>query len=199
MSTDDPPPPSSEVTHLLRAVEGGDRAALGRLFEVLYAELKRLARARLRQVSADRFDTTSLVHDSFMRLSERGQLHLDDRAAFFRYVGRVMRNVLIDCVREERAQKRGGAVSIVSFHTGVEGLVLNDDKLLAVDAALSTLARIAPELHDLVDMRYFAGLSLGEIAQLRGESERTLARKWSKARAFLLKLMDEGPPPDAEP
>lgn len=180
----------AEMTDLLRGAHAGDTHAASRLFELVYADLKRMAHSRLyKSGGIDELDTTSLVHESFLRLTESGQLEANDRLAFFGYVGRVMRSVVIDHVRSRQAAKRGGSDVVVTLTTGVPGESMDDERLLAVDSALDALERVAPQFHRLVDMRYFAGLSVREIAQLRGVSARTVEREWEKARAFLHKLM----------
>ena len=180
------------MTELLHSARVGDMGASNQLFELVYAELKRMAHGRLyRSRGAGEFDTTALVHESYLRLSKRGQLLPADRAAFFCYVGRVMRNVVVDHVRERLAQKRGGNEVFVTLTTGVEGESFDDERLLAVNSALDALERVAPDFHQLVEMRYFAGLSVREVAELRGVSPRTIDREWEKARAFLHQLMDE--------
>ena len=182
----------TELTDLLRAAQAGDGTSSDRLFELIYADLKRMAHRRLYGSSGmAELDTTSLVHESFLRLTERGQLHATDRQAFFGYVGRVMRSVVIDHVRSRQTQKRGGDLDLVTLTTGVEGESFDDERLLAMNAALDALERIAPDYHRLVEMRYFAGLSVREVAELRSTSTRTVEREWEKARAFLQRLMAE--------
>ena len=181
------------LTALLISARGGDASASTRLFELIYAELKRMAHQRLRRIGGEGpLNTTALVHESYLRLSERGQLLPSDRAAFFCYVGRVMRSVVIDHVRERLAHKRGGNEVFVTLTTDIEGETFDDERLLAVNAALDTLEKVAPEFHQLVEMRYFAGLSMREVAELRGMSTRTVEREWKKARALLQQLMAEG-------
>lgn len=185
----------AEITELLRAVQTGDPQASERLFERIYADLKRMAHARLYGNQAAReLDTTSLVHDSFVRLLERGELFAEDRHAFFGYVGRVMRSVVIDHVRERQAQKRGGDARQVTLTTGVDGEGFDDEQLLALNGALDVLERISPDFYKLIELRYFAGLSLVEVAAMQGTSTRTITREWTKARAFLRQLILEGEP-----
>jgi RNA polymerase sigma factor (TIGR02999 family) len=182
----------AEMTDLLRSVQAGDEQASGRLFELAYADLKRMAHGRLYQSGGQvELDTTSLVHESFLRLVERGQMQASDRPAFFGYIGRVMRSVLVDHVRERQALKRGGGEAEVTLTTGVEGEVLTDDRLLSINGALDALERLSPDHHRLVEMRYFAGLSVREVAEVRGVSTRSVEREWEKARAFLHRLMEE--------
>jgi len=183
----------AEITELLRAVREGESVANQRLYELVYADLKRMARSRLQKNAiAVELDTTALVHDSLLRLMERGELQVSDRRAFFAYIGRVMRSVVIDHVREHRAQKRGGGMQRVTLVDHIEGERLEDDRLLQLDTALMTLERIAPELQELVELRYFAGLTFDAIAELRGQSPRTVAREWLKAKSFLRRLIQEG-------
>jgi RNA polymerase sigma factor (TIGR02999 family) len=181
-----------DITQLLHSAHAGDQQASRKLFEAVYADLKRMARSRLdKSVGPADLSTTALVHESFLRLIDRGQLRLEDRLAFFAYVGRVMRNVVIDEVRARQAEKRGGHQAFVTLTTGVADEAFDDHRLLAVNTALDALERVAPQFHQLVEMRYFAGLSIGEVAEVRGVSTRTVEREWEKARAFLHKLMEE--------
>jgi RNA polymerase sigma factor (TIGR02999 family) len=181
-----------QVAELLHATAAGDAAGSARLFEMVYGELKRMAHGRLHKDGrVDDLDTTALVHESFLRLAERGELESGDRSAFFSYVGRVMRSVVIDHVRERQALKRGGGQVFVTLTTGVEAEAMDDRRLLAVDAALDVLERLAPDLRRLVEMRYFAGLSMTEVAEVLGISTRTLEREWAKARGLLQKIIDE--------
>jgi RNA polymerase sigma factor (TIGR02999 family) len=181
-----------EVTCCLRAAATGDRLAEERLFSLLYADLRRMAHGRLwRDGGQVDLNTTVLVHESYLKFVQNGSLSSEDRPAFIAYVGRVMRSVVIDHVRERQAAKRGGGANMVTLSTSLEAESLDDERLVAVDAAMGSLEKIAPDLHRLVEMRYFAGLSVKEIAELRGVSVRTIEREWEKARAFLRQLMDE--------
>jgi RNA polymerase sigma factor (TIGR02999 family) len=182
-----------DVTNLLRAANRGDRAASDRLFELTYAELKQLAHSNLRKSGGTpELNTTSLVHDSFIRLTERGVCTPADRPAFYCYVGKVMRSVVLDAVRESRALKRGGDQEFIALTTGVAEQALGEEELLAIDDALDSLSSIAPELRQLVEMRYFAGLTVEEISFAAGRSERSVERDWQKARVLLHQLIAEG-------
>jgi RNA polymerase sigma factor (TIGR02999 family) len=186
----------AEITELLRSARTGDAEALSRVFDLVYADLKRMAHNRLSGNAGLReLDTGSLVHESFLRLSKRAPLDVSERAAFMGYMGRVMRSVVIDHVRAQVAQKRGGAAAAVTLTTGVQGERLDGEQLLAMNAALDVLGRIAPEYHRLIELRYFAGLSVSEVAELMGTSTRTVTREWDKAHAFLRKLVQEGATP----
>jgi len=184
----------AEVTDLLQPAPVGDEQASRDLFGLLYSDLKRMARGRLYRVGGvPGLDTTSLVHESYLRLTDDGRLLVSDRPAFFGYVGRVMRSVVIDHVRTLQSQKRGGDQVLVTLTTDADGAAetADDERLLAIDAALTTLHRLAPQYHDLVELRYFAGLSVKEVSELRNVSMRTVEREWEKARAFLLQLMQD--------
>lgn len=180
-----------DITELLRGAGAGDERASGELFARMYAELKRLAHANLRRHGGrDELQTTMLVHEAYLKLAGRGELLPADRAAFFAYVGKVMRSVVLDTVRERMAAKRGGGQVALTLTTGVAGEAIEDERLLAIDAALRKLATLAPDLHGLVEMRYFAGLSLPEVSEALGRSLRSVERDWEKARAILRTLVD---------
>jgi RNA polymerase sigma factor (TIGR02999 family) len=182
----------TELTELLRGANARDPEAAKRLFELIYADLKRLAHSNLRNSSGiEEMNTTALVHESFLKFLEHGALAQADRAAFFAYVGRVMRSVVIDFVRERNAAKRGGGQVQVTLVTEMGGEAVDDERLLAVHEAMGRLEKLAPDLQQLVEMRFFAGLSVPEISTVTGKSTRTVEREWEKARALLRKLMDE--------
>jgi RNA polymerase sigma factor (TIGR02999 family) len=182
----------ADVDDLLLAANRGDRHARAQLFELLYADLKRLAHARLRagRPHGD-LDTTALVHESYIKLAERGGVAPHNRSAFFSYIGRVMRNGVLDLFRQRAAHKRGGEARLVTLTTGVAGEIFDEDRLQVIDEAMEALARIAPDLHAVVEMRYFAGLSVAEVSEITGRSVRTIERDWEKARAFLHQIMAE--------
>lgn len=182
----------SDITQLLRSASAGDQDASRELFSRMYADLKRLAHGNLyRNGGRSELNTTMLVHESYLRLAARGGLAPADRPAFFAYIGKVMRSVVLDTVRERRAEKRGGGVEPLQLTTGIASEVIDDEQLLAIDEALDALERLAPELRRLVEMRYFAGLTVAEISEASGRSVRSVERDWEKARALLRKLMTE--------
>jgi RNA polymerase sigma factor (TIGR02999 family) len=182
----------AELTVLLRAAQDRDPDAVKRLFEIVYGDLKRLAHSNLRKSSGvQELNTTALVHESFVKYLEHGALAQTDRPAFFAYVGRVMRNVVIDYVRERQAEKRGGGIAMVTLATGIAGESIDDERLLGIHAALLSLEKLSPDLLQLVEMRFFAGLTVPEISAITGKSTRSVEREWEKARALLRKLMDE--------
>jgi len=171
-----------------------DPDATDALFTATYAELKRLAHGRLRSLGADAtLDTTELVHEAFLKLV-RGQPQWDDRAHFFGAAARAMRQVLVDFARGRRAEKRGGSWRAVSLSGADIALEVEVDDILALDAALDRLNEVSPRLRQVVELRFFAGASEEEVAQLLEVSTRTVARDWLKARLFLLEALDRPAP-----
>jgi RNA polymerase sigma factor (TIGR02999 family) len=183
---------TTQLTDLLRVAGPRDPEAAKRLFDLMYVDLKRLARSNLRDSSnVEEMNTTVLVHESFLKYVEHGALEKADRTAFFAYVGRVMRSVVIDFVRERQAQKRGGGQTPLTLTTNVGGESIADERLLAIHHAMESLEKLAPDLHRLIEMRFFAGLSVLEVSEVTSKSTRTIEREWQKARALLRELMDE--------
>jgi RNA polymerase sigma factor (TIGR02999 family) len=183
------------LTALLQQAAQGQRGALNRVFEVLYPDLHRIAHARLHiQGRGAHLETTALVHESFLRLIDAAELTLADRKHFFTYAAKTMRNIIIDFARENLAQRRGGGRPMLQLNTSLAGSLPatdGDASLVALNEALQTLETLDPALAQIVEMRYFAGYSEGEIAELTGLSERTVRRQWEKARAFLLATLQE--------
>jgi RNA polymerase sigma factor (TIGR02999 family) len=195
------PDPLPPITLLLRQATHGNREALDQVFESLYPDLRRVARARLHQQGRpESLNTTSLVHESFMRLAGTASLRLEDRKHFFAYAAKTMRNVIIDAAREHLAERRGGGAEHVTLG-GTAALQVPassaSEDLLRVNEALQELETIDPELAELVEMRYFGGYSEAEIAELKGVNERTVRRRWDKARAWLFVALGDAssPPP----
>ena len=176
-----------DITTLIRAAHRGDRDALDRLFSLLYDDLHRMAHARVRAGGPDRLlDTTSLVHETYARFADAGELGAVDRQHFFAYVARAMRYVVVDFARSKNAAKRGGGSTHVAIDENVADAVADrSDEILRVHEGLEDLGRVDADLVRLVEMRYFAGLPVHEIAQALGVTERTVERHWQKARAIL--------------
>jgi RNA polymerase sigma factor (TIGR02999 family) len=185
----DSPSDLPPITLLLRRATEGDRAALDEVFSSLYPDLRRVARARLHsQGRADSMNTTVLVHESFMRLVGASGLRLEDRRHFFAYAAKTMRNVIIDAAREHQAERRGGGAEHVRLDTENAPQVPDtsaSEELLRVNDALLELEALDPELVQVVEMRYFGGYSEQEIADFQGVTERTVRRRWDKARTLL--------------
>ena len=190
------PPP---ITRLLQQAAAGDRGALDQIYASLYPDLKRIARARLRQQGrGDSMGTTTLLHESFIRLVNAAELRLVDRLHFFAYAARTMRNVIIDSAREHLAERRGGGAPHETLG-GDAALQVADSgtsaELIRVSDALHDLEKVDPELAELVEMRYFGGYTENEVAELQGVTERTVRRGWDKARAWLYVALSDNPLP----
>lgn len=161
------------------------------LFPALYTELRRLARSRL--ASGGRhtlLDTSSLVHEAFLRMQREGGAQVKDREHFLAYAATTMRTIVIDFVRRRSAERRGGDAEHVTLDTrAAEELGASDDEILAVHDALETLASIDTRLVRVVEMRYFAGLTDAEIGASLGVTDRTVRRDWERARLLLAEIL----------
>lgn len=182
----------SGFADVLLRLDRQDAAPLDRAFAAFYPELKKIARARLRGSGLHGYmQTTALVHDSYLKLANGHDAVFADRLQFFAYASRVLRSIVVDLVREQRALRRGGQAQVVTLDTAaVEGLAPTVD-IETVNDALDDLARLDPALARLVEMRFFGGMTEAEIGEATGISPRTVAREWQKARALLLTLVGD--------
>ena len=184
----------TEVAEALRAVDERDNSALDHAFAAFYPELKKIAHARLRGSGLQgAMETTALVHDSYLKLASGNSITVGDRLQFFAYSSRVLRSIVVDLVREQRALRRGGDKDIVTLDTAAVAGIAETTDVEAVNDALEDLARLAPGLARLVEMRFFGGMTEEEIADALGVSRRTVTREWQKARALLLTLIADEP------
>ncbi len=181
----------SDIAAALQGIDRQDHAELDSAFAKWYPELKKIAHARLRGSGMQAcMQTTALVHDSYLKLATGPELAFRDRLQFFAYASRVLRSIVVDVVREQRALRRGGDADIVTLDTGIgEGLPASTD-VETVNDALGDLEKLDPGLARLVEMRFFGGMTEGEIAAALGVSERTVGREWRKARTLLLTLIE---------
>jgi len=176
-----------DITVWLDSARAGDRAALDRVLTLLYQELHSMARRQLAGQQGRTLDATSLVHESYLKLlGARGAARFEDRAHFFAYAASAMRSVVVDYARNRLARKRGGDLKRVDLPENSSSGVRLDEDLLALDVALARLQAVDGQLAKVVELRYFAGLSEQEIADLCQRSERSIRRDWQKARMFLL-------------
>lgn len=177
-----------DVTELLVAWGSGDRAALDVLVPMVYEDLRRRARRALRQEAAGHtLQTTALVHEAYLRLAaQRGPAGLEGRAQFLGIAARCMRQVLVDAARARQAAKRGGGVRAVTLSDAADVAEQGDGvDVLALDAALERLAALDADQARLVELRYFAGLTIDDTAAALGVSAATVSREWSVARRWL--------------
>lgn len=177
----------ADITQWLDAARDGDRAALDRVLGTLYHELHAMARRQLAGQYGQTLDATALVHEAYLKLIGRRDVQFDDRAHFFAYAASAMRSVVVDYARQRLAQKRGGDLHrVTELPDDIEGGLRLDEDMLGLDAALTKLSAVDAKLAQVVELRYFAGLSEQEIAELLKRSERSIRRDWQKARMFLL-------------
>lgn len=183
-----------DITQLLDEARGGDGVARERFFARVYAELDGLAQRRLsRESPLTMLDAPGLVHEVYLRLSQQDDLPGQDRRAFFAYASRVMRSVIIDYVRSRNAQRHGGGQRVVTLNTGIADESFAQPELEQLGDALDSLAKLDERAHWVVEMRYFGGMELEEIADFLAISLATVKRDWSKARAFLLHSLRDSP------
>jgi RNA polymerase sigma factor (TIGR02999 family) len=161
------------------------------LFDATYRDLQRIARARLRSDGrVTLLDTTMLVHEAWLKLSQMDALEFPDRPRFLVYAGRAMRSIIIDFVRQGLAERRGGDAVHVTFSTQLaDGAAAGADEIVRVHEALAELERLDPRMAQVVELRYFAGLTEMEIAEALGVTDRTVRRDWEQARLFLADAM----------
>jgi RNA polymerase sigma-70 factor (ECF subfamily) len=174
------------ITDLLLQIRDGSPEALDRLFPLVYEALRRIAR---RQLHGERpghtLDTTGLVHETYLRLVDHDRLQWQDRGHFFALASRAMRQILVDYARRYRALRRGGGARHQELREEDATTDERGETLLALDEALERLAAINPRLSQVVECRYFGGLSEEETAQALGVTTRTVQRDWAKARGWL--------------
>ena len=185
------PPSSNEVTQLLAELRDGDASASTRLYSLLYPEIKRLARSRLYAAGGvTSLNTTALVNEGFLRMAEREGMAGESRVQFFAYVGKVLRSVVLDFLRAESAEKRGGDQVQVTLSQADSIAATGRDNWFLLDQALEQLKTIDYALYELIELRYFAGLTVADIAALRKVATRTVDRDWVKAKALLEEMVE---------
>ena len=189
----------TEVTRILAAIEQGDPQAAEQLLPLVYGELRRLAAQKLaREAPGQTLQATSLVHEAYLRLVdvEKAQ-HWNSRGHFFAAAAEAMRRILVENARRKRAVKRGGDQSRVELDQLEIATSDVSDDLLALDEALTQFALVDPKAAELVKLRYFAGLTIKQAAEVLGVSPRTADSLWAFARAWLLQQIQGGGSPSA--
>lgn len=173
----------------------GDRAAFERLVPLVYAELRRLAHRRMRDERPEHvLQTTALINEAYLRLVDINRVRWQSRAHFYGVAAQVMRRILVDAARERDARKRGGAISHVVFDEALMPTPERDADLVALDDALVALAKVDPRKSQVVELRYFGGLSVEETAEVLSVSVETVARDWRLAKLWLLRELEQGKP-----
>jgi RNA polymerase sigma factor (TIGR02999 family) len=183
---------SATIASLIARAERGDSSAAEMLFEAIYTELHRVARRELaRHGWGVTIGATSLLHEAYLDMSAREGAAFPDRQRFMAYAARVMRGLIIEYARSRQALKRGGQFEITALTTGVQGPARGEERLEEIGEAIDALAKLEPVLAEVVDLKFFCGFSFGEIAAMKGLSERTVQRHWQKARIYLHRAVGE--------
>lgn len=179
-----------DVTDLLVSWRQGDAAALERLIPVVYDELRRVALRRLqREAPGHALQATALVHEVYLRLVNVDRLALNSRTHFFAVASGLMRQILVDHARRQRADKRGGGATVLSLNAVTPAVQPTSVDLLALDQALEALASIDARQCRVVELRFFAGLNIDEAAEALGISPATVEREWALAKAWLFRRL----------
>jgi RNA polymerase sigma factor (TIGR02999 family) len=177
---------SAEITALLKAWSSGDEAALGRLAERVYPELRRMARRYMKnEQQGNTLQTTALVHEAYLRLVDVTQVEWRQRAQFFAMAAQIMRRILVDAARARGADKRGGSAGKVNLDETALLSSAPDRSILALDEALTAFSQVAPRQAKVVELRYFGGLTEKEIVAALNISPRTVERDWDLAKNWL--------------
>jgi RNA polymerase sigma factor (TIGR02999 family) len=177
---------STAITDVLLQARGGDPAVVDRLFAAVYDELRRVAHhALLRERPGHTLGTTGLVHETYFKLVDQSRVEWQDRAHFFGVAARAMRQILVDYARRRGALKRGGRVEVLALEEGLVAAEERAEAFLAVDDALTRLAAHDAGMAQVVECRFFAGLTEEETAEATGTSLRTVQRQWRRAKAWL--------------
>jgi RNA polymerase sigma factor (TIGR02999 family) len=177
-----------DVTAMLRQWSDGDAAAAAQLAPVVYAELRRVAHRYLRHERPDHtLRSAELVHEAYLRLVDLKQARWQDRAHFFAVSGQIMRRILVDHARARLREKRGAGATLVALNEAIDLPEQRSFEVIALDDALEGLAKLDPQQSRVVELRFFAGLSVEETAEALGVSRATVNRDWVTARAWLLR------------
>jgi RNA polymerase sigma factor (TIGR02999 family) len=175
-----------EVTQLLQSWSDGNRAAMADLLPLVYDELRRLAASYMRfEAPGHTLQATALVHEAYMKLIQQREVSWKSRAHFFGIAAQMIRRILVDHIRATRAQKRGSGFAALSLDEALGVSEKKNWEILALDDALKTLAKVDPQQARIVELRFFAGLSIEETATVVGVSPATVKRDWVSARAWL--------------
>ena len=187
--------PSSPVSELLLHWGNGDRKALEAILPLVYNELRRLARYHLqRQRPNHTLQTTALVHEAYLRLAQEKSPHVENRAHFLGIAAQLMRWILVDYERNRRAAKRGAGATRVTLDPSIAAprSAGREVDLLALDEALCRLAKMDSQQSQIIELRYFGGLTIEDTSEFLGISPATVKRSWASARAWLLREMGRG-------
>jgi len=187
------PEPREAVTALLLEWRQGDKGALDRLVPLVYEELRRVARARLKAERGHSLQTTALVHEAYFRLVDLDRMTFNSRTHFFAVAARLMRQILVDHARKRLSGKRGGGLTIVGLDEVSPAAKTTAVDVLALDEALDQLTSVDARLCQVVELRFFAGLNIDETAEALDVSTATVERDWVTAKAWLFQRLSPQP------
>ena len=186
-------PTPEEVTQLLVEWGKGDRVALDRLMPLVYRELHKMAKRYMAQENPGHtLQTTAVIHEVYLRLAGRSEKHFENRAHFFGVAAKAMRHAVVDHARAKQSAKRGGEIQVLPLDEGLDVAGGRTDQMVALDDALTALDKLNPRQSQVVELRYFAGLSVDEAAAMLQVSPVTVMREWKLAKAFLHREMSRG-------
>ncbi len=186
---------SHEVTQLLQSWSHGNREALADLLPLVYDELRRLASSYMRfEAPGHTLQATALVHEAYMKLINQRDVSWKSRAHFFGIAAQMIRRILVDHIRATRAQKRGSGFAALSLDEALDVGEKKNWEIIALDDALKTLAKVDPQQARIVELRFFAGLSIEETASIVGISPATVKRDWVTAKAWLFRELSRTKP-----
>lgn len=190
---------SVDVTRLLADWSKGDDQALEQLAPLVYDELRRLAGRYLRRERINHtLQSTALVHEAYLRLIDQSRVQWQNRAHFFGVAAQMIRRILVDHARSHQAAKRGSGVARLTLDEALDASAPRDLDLVALDDALETLARLDPQQSRIIELRYFAGMSIEETSEVLGVSPATVKREWASARAWLYRELSRTAAPPAQ-
>lgn len=183
----------SEATQILAAITDGDRSSADRLMEIVYDDLRALAASYLgAETRSNTLQPTAVVHEAFMKLVDQDNVDWRGRSHFFAVGATTMRHILVDHARRRSADKRGGGRQRIALNEELTVSPQQDEDVLAVDEALTTLAEIDPQRAQIVELRFFGGLTNDEVAGVLGISRRAVQKKWAGTRVWLRRHLSAG-------
>ena len=186
----------AQITKILRDVRNGDRSAWDRLLPVVYDELRDLAARYMQRERKDHtLQPTALVHEAYLKLVDQTRVDWQGRAHFFAVAAQAMRRILIDHARQNRAAKRGGGRERIVLDEKLVAGSRQEEDLLALEDALVKLAKLDPRQARIVELRFFGGLSVAEVAEVEGTSKRSVEREWTMVRSWLRRELSENESP----
>ena len=187
---------ATNATTIIRAIAAGDRTDVSKLIELVYDDLRRLAHAKLGGSTPNNtLDPTAVVHEVFLKLVDRDSVDFRDRAHFYAICARAMRDILVDYARQKAALKRGGGRQRLPLTDDAAFNPQRDEDVLALHEALEALAEIDQQRALIVELRFFGGLTVKEVAEVLGVAERTVGKQWATVRLWLRKYMTQQPTP----